>query len=259
MQSDGINRVLILEHVLPISKGRHLIDRISDCPNPRGFTKGVSFVCLNRYIQVNQKTFGQSKIRSIRVLRDALDQKTNILTEIKVMDSKFRVGREPWSSDYGNKPAIKRLCVRFPASDTGCILNSPTKECTNYATNLIVSTTYEWTFNMIVPPTVDILYLIYFNGKTLNVLRWLFTFEFQRKSWSWLKLVFKESVNWTAERNAYQHFSELGGNPGLVIMGDDSFSRGRGFKSQHHILDGHFFTLICCKNGIVCLKRPKIN
>ena len=87
------------------------------------------------------------------------------------MDSKFRVGREPWSSDYGNKPAIKRLCVRFPASDTGCILNSPTKECTNYATNLIVSTTYEWTFNMIVPPTVDILYLIYFNGKTLNVLR----------------------------------------------------------------------------------------
>ena len=49
--------------------GRHLIDRISDWPNPRGFTKGVRFVCLNRYIQVNQKPFSQSEIRSIRVLR----------------------------------------------------------------------------------------------------------------------------------------------------------------------------------------------
>ena len=48
--------------------GRHLIDRISDWPNPRGFTKGVRFVCLNRYIQVDQKPFGQSEIRSIRVL-----------------------------------------------------------------------------------------------------------------------------------------------------------------------------------------------
>ena len=49
--------------------GRHLIDRISDWPNPHGFTKGVRFVCLNRYIQVDQKPFGQSEIWSIRVLR----------------------------------------------------------------------------------------------------------------------------------------------------------------------------------------------
>ena len=40
---------------------------------------------------------------------------------------------------------------------------------------------------------------------------------------------------------------------------DDSCSRGPRFKSQRHILDGHCFTLICCKNCIVCLKRPKIN
>ena len=32
-----------------------------------------------------------------------------------------------------------------------------------------------------------------------------------------------------------------------------------GFESRRRILDGHFFTLICCKNCIVCLKRPKIN
>ena len=49
-----------------------------------------------------------------------------------------------------------------------------------------------------------------------------------------------------------------GGSPGLVVMGDDSCSKSRGFKSRHLILDGHFFTLICCKNCIFCLKRPKI-
>ena len=52
----------------------------------------------------------------------------------------------------------------------------------------------------------------------------------------------------------------LGGRPGPAVMGDDSCSRGRGFESQLWILDGHLFTLICCKNCFdVCLKRPKIN
>ena len=31
----------------------------------------------------------------------------------------------------------------------------------------------------------------------------------------------------------------LGGSPGLEVMGDDSWLRGRGFKSQHRILDGN--------------------
>ena len=35
----------------------------------------------------------------------------------------------------------------------------------------------------------------------------------------------------------------------LVVMQRDSRSKGRGFKSQHHILDGHFFTSIFCKNA----------
>ena len=48
-------------------------------------------------------------------------------------------------------------------------------------------------------------------------------------------------------------------SPGLVVMGDDSFSRGRGFESRHCILDGYFFTFICCKNCAGCLKRPEIN
>ena len=35
--------------------------------------------------------------------------------------------------------------------------------------------------------------------------------------------------------------------------------QGRGFESLHRILDGHFFTFICCKNCNVCLGEPKIN
>ena len=45
-----------------------------------------------------------------------------------------------------------------------------------------------------------------------------------------------------------------------MVMGGGSCSKGLGFKSWHHILDGHFLTYICCKNGTdVSLKRPKIN
>ena len=45
----------------------------------------------------------------------------------------------------------------------------------------------------------------------------------------------------------------------LVVMGDGSCSRGRGFESWCCVLDGHFSTLICYKNYIVCLKRPNAN
>ena len=31
-------------------------------------------------------------------------------------------------------------------------------------------------------------------------------------------------------------------------MGGDSCSNGHEFESRHRILDGHFFTFICCKN-----------
>ena len=51
---------------------------------------------------------------------------------------------------------------------------------------------------------------------------------------------------------------KIGGSPGLVVMEGDSRSKGCGFKSRHCILDGHFFTYICCKNCHVRLKRPKL-
>ena len=44
-----------------------------------------------------------------------------------------------------------------------------------------------------------------------------------------------------------------------MVMERDSRSEGHGFEFQYHILNGCFFTYICCKNCNVCLKRPKIN
>ena len=41
------------------------------------------------------------------------------------------------------------------------------------------------------------------------------------------------------ELNTLPNKSMKGGSPGLVVMGGDSRSEGRGFESQCHILDGH--------------------
>ena len=46
---------------------------------------------------------------------------------------------------------------------------------------------------------------------------------------------------------------DLGGSPGLVVMGA---TRGREHKTKHRILDGSFFTLICCKT---LFEKTKIN
>ena len=51
----------------------------------------------------------------------------------------------------------------------------------------------------------------------------------------------------------------MGGIPGLVVVGGDSCTEGRRFKSQHGILDGHFFTLVYCKNCDACLKNKTLN
>ena len=40
---------------------------------------------------------------------------------------------------------------------------------------------------------------------------------------------------------------ELGGSPGLVVMGGDSCSKGRGFKSWHRRLDGDFSHIFIVK------------
>ena len=57
-----------------------------------------------------------------------------------------------------------------------------------------------------------------------------------------------------------KEYEPLGGSPGLVVMGGDSGSEGRGFESRCRILDGHFFTLICCKIVLMFVwERPKIN
>ena len=49
----------------------------------------------------------------------------------------------------------------------------------------------------------------------------------------------------------------MGGSSGLVVIGRDSHSKGRGFDSWHHILDGHFSHLCVVKICNFCLKRTK--
>ena len=50
---------------------------------------------------------------------------------------------------------------------------------------------------------------------------------------------------------------QKGGSPNLVVMGGDSCSVGRGFESQHLILDGHLFTNICRIKCNVCLEKDE--
>ena len=71
--------------------------------------------------------------------------------------------------------------------------------------------------------------------------------------------VFKGPILHFTEMPPVNKIMRKGGSLGLVVIGDDSCLKGCGFESWRHILDGHFFTYICCKNCIVCLNRSKIN
>ena len=42
-----------------------------------------------------------------------------------------------------------------------------------------------------------------------------------------------------------------------MVMGGDSCTKDREFKSQRQILDGHFFTYIFVVKFVICLKRQK--
>ena len=53
-------------------------------------------------------------------------------------------------------------------------------------------------------------------------------------------------------------FNKLGREPWSSGYGKRLRSKGRGFESQHRILDGHFLHTFVVKICIVCLKRPKI-
>ena len=42
-----------------------------------------------------------------------------------------------------------------------------------------------------------------------------------------------------------------------MVMGENSCLRRRGFEFQRHLLDGHFFTLICCKKLYCLFEKTK--
>ena len=50
----------------------------------------------------------------------------------------------------------------------------------------------------------------------------------------------------------------LGGSPGLVVMGGDSCTEGRGFDSHLHVLDGYISHILVAKKCNVCLKRGRV-
>ena len=50
-----------------------------------------------------------------------------------------------------------------------------------------------------------------------------------------------------SQTGEFKTFQGQGGNPGIVVMGIDSHSEGRGFESRHCILDGHFSHIIAVK------------
>ena len=54
-------------------------------------------------------------------------------------------------------------------------------------------------------------------------------------------------------------FKQIGGSPGLVVMGGDSCSKCREFESHHRILDRHFSHayLLCVWKGENKLKRGR--
>ena len=43
------------------------------------------------------------------------------------------------------------------------------------------------------------------------------------------------------DMDSTKQLKHLGGSPGLVVMGDDSCSKGHGFESRRRILDGLTF------------------
>ena len=55
-----------------------------------------------------------------------------------------------------------------------------------------------------------------------------------------LNMPFSETwVSRIKRRVHSKHLIHLGGSPGLVVMGDDTYLRCRGFESHRRILDGH--------------------
>ena len=44
---------------------------------------------------------------------------------------------------------------------------------------------------------------------------------------------------------------------GLVVMGGDSCSKGHVFNSQHHILDGHFFSYLFVVKFVLCVCKDE--
>ena len=85
-----------------------------------------------------------------------------------------------------------------------------------------------------------------FSIQLLDISLGLFRQYIYWRHWSIVRLLFHLPYALYSKTKVIRSASS-GGSPGLVVMGDDSCSTGRGFEFQHRILNGHFVTLIYCK------------
>ena len=56
----------------------------------------------------------------------------------------------------------------------------------------------------------------------------------------------------------FHHCSKQKG-PVLVVMEGDSCSKGSEFESQHHIMDGHFFTYLFAEKIVILFENDEKN
>ena len=61
------------------------------------------------------------------------------------------------------------------------------------------------------------------------------------------------------KEGCFTNWLNFGREPWSSGYGKRLTSESHGFEPRHHILGGHFFAYICCKNCNLCSKRPKIN
>ena len=112
-----------------------------------------------------------------------------------------------------------------------------------------------WTRNSPIFPKVDQKLVATFlvcswRPKTLGI-TWVVVVVLVTKKWDFQ---IAQTVPWYL---GYQKISCRGGSPGLVVLGGDSASKGRGFESLTHKQDGHFSHLFVVKIVMFVWKDEK--
>ena len=96
-------------------------------------------------------------------------------------------------------------------------------------------------------------WLIFYRAKNRTSIRFnLFSFLFFKSDLLiQLEILLTPSFSSQSSLGSLTNINNQSRSSGVVVMGGDWWARGREFESQHGILNGSFFTFICCKNCAV--------